>query len=128
MNVEPVRGDFLAADTVHSTPLYIIFERWARARPTRGFFLDCAARAAGVAKGRLPGGYRAFFGESLMSYFRSLRIERAVHLLKTSKRVSTRLPQKSDTRIAERCDSCCDGGSIVERGFLIVLRWIDPSD
>jgi transcriptional regulator GlxA family with amidase domain len=60
------------------------FERWARARFTRGFSLDHAARAVGTSKRTITRRLHSDLGRSPMSYFQSLRVERAVHLLKTS--------------------------------------------
>jgi transcriptional regulator GlxA family with amidase domain len=70
---------------VHSDPLVHRFERWARARLARGFSLDSAARAVGASKRTLTRRLQSVLGKSPMSYFQGLRVERAVHLLKTSK-------------------------------------------
>ncbi|HEX3941073.1 MAG TPA: helix-turn-helix domain-containing protein [Acidobacteriaceae bacterium] len=69
---------------VHSDPVVQLFERWARARLARGFSLDSAARAVGASKRTLTRRLNNVLGKSPMSYFQGLRIERAVHLLKTS--------------------------------------------
>ena len=69
---------------VHSDPVVQHFERWARARLARGFSLDHAARAVGASKRTLTRRLQSVLGKSPMSYFQSLRVERAVHLLKTS--------------------------------------------
>jgi transcriptional regulator GlxA family with amidase domain len=68
---------------IHSDPLVARFETWARARLTRGFSLDEAARAAGSSKRTLARRMESVLGKSPLSYFQSLRVERAVHLLKT---------------------------------------------
>jgi transcriptional regulator GlxA family with amidase domain len=70
---------------VHSDPVVQLFERWARARLARGFSLENAARAVGASKRTLTRRLHSVLGKSPMSYFQSLRVERAVHLLKTSK-------------------------------------------
>ena len=70
---------------IHSDPVVHHFERWARARLARGFSLDNAARAVGASKRTLTRRLQSVLGKSPMSYFQSLRVERAVHLLKTSK-------------------------------------------
>ena len=70
---------------MHSDPVVRHFERWARARLTRRFSLDSAARAVGASKRTLTRRLHSVLGKSPMSYFQSLRVERAVHLLKTSK-------------------------------------------
>jgi transcriptional regulator GlxA family with amidase domain len=69
---------------VHSDPVVQHFERWARARLARRFSLDGAAKAVGASKRTLTRRLHSVLGKSPMSYFQSLRVERAVHLLKTS--------------------------------------------
>ena len=58
---------------------------WARSRLTRGFSLAEAAKAAGASKRTLARHMQEVLGKSPLSYFQSLRVERAVHLLKTQK-------------------------------------------
>ena len=67
---------------VHADPVVQRFERWARARLKRGFSLDDAAQAVGASK-RARRRIRSVLGKSPLSYFQSIRVERAVHLLKT---------------------------------------------
>jgi len=69
---------------IHSDPVVQHFERWARARLARGFSLDSAAKATGASKRTLTRRLHSVLGKSPLSYFQSLRVERAVHLLKTS--------------------------------------------
>jgi transcriptional regulator GlxA family with amidase domain len=69
---------------VHSDPVVQRFETWARARLNEGFSLDDAARAVGSSKRTLARRMQHVLGKSPLSYFQSLRVERAVHLLKTS--------------------------------------------
>jgi transcriptional regulator GlxA family with amidase domain len=69
---------------IHSDPVVHLFER-ARARLAHGFSLDGAAKAVGASKRTLTRRLQSVLGKSPMSYFQSLRVERAVHLLKTSK-------------------------------------------
>src|SRR5262249_53230263 len=68
----------------HSHPLVQRFEDWARARLKHGFSLDEAARAVASSKRTLARRMHAVLGKSPLSYFQNLRVERAVHLLKTS--------------------------------------------
>lgn len=68
---------------VHSDPIVQRFESWARARLTFGFSLDDAAKAVGSSKRTLARRMQSVLGKSPLSYFQSLRVERAVHLLKT---------------------------------------------
>ncbi len=68
---------------VHTDPIVQRFERWARARLADGFSLDDAAKAVGASKRTLARRMHAALGKTPLSYFQSLRVERAVHLLKT---------------------------------------------
>jgi transcriptional regulator GlxA family with amidase domain len=68
----------------HSDPLVERFERWARGRLTHGFSLEDAAAAAGASKRTLARRMQAVLGKSPLSYFQQLRVECAVHLLKTT--------------------------------------------
>ena len=69
---------------LHADPIVQRFEGWARARLAEGFSLDDAARAVGSSKRTLARRMQSVLGKSPLSYFQSLRVERAVHLLKTS--------------------------------------------
>lgn len=81
----PSQSAYAIADhLVHSDPLVQRFEGWARSRLKDGFSLDQAADAVGASKRTLARRMQAVLGKSPLSYFQSLRIERAVHLLKTS--------------------------------------------
>jgi transcriptional regulator GlxA family with amidase domain len=68
---------------VHTDPIVQRFERWARERLARGFSLDDAAKAAGASKRTLARRVQGVLGKTPLSYFQGLRVERAVHLLKT---------------------------------------------
>jgi len=67
----------------HSDPIVQRFEAWARARLRHGFSLDDAAKATGSSKRTLARHMQDVLGKTPLSYFQSLRVERAVHLLKT---------------------------------------------
>jgi transcriptional regulator GlxA family with amidase domain len=69
---------------VHSDAFVQRFETWARARLAHGFSLDAAAKAVGASKRTLARRMQSVLGNSPLSYFQRLRVERAVHLLKTS--------------------------------------------
>jgi transcriptional regulator GlxA family with amidase domain len=69
----------------HADPIVQKFERWARKRLADGFSLDEAARAVGASKRTLARRVHDVLGRSPLSYFQDLRVERAVHLLRTSK-------------------------------------------
>ncbi len=69
---------------LHSDPLVQRFETWARSRLAQGFSLDAAAKSVGCSKRTLARRMEAVLGKSPLSYFQSLRVERAVHYLKTT--------------------------------------------
>ena len=70
---------------VHADPLVGKFESWARANVARGFSLDDAAKAVGASKRTLARRLHAVLGKSPLDYFQTVRVERAVHLLKTTR-------------------------------------------
>jgi transcriptional regulator GlxA family with amidase domain len=69
---------------VHADPLVGKFESWVRANLAHGFSLDEAARAVGCSTRTLARRLQAVLGRSPLEYFQSVRVERAVHLLKTT--------------------------------------------
>jgi len=68
----------------NADPLIHRFERWARGRLAEGFSLDQAAEALATSKRTLARRMQSVLGKSPLAYFQDLRVERAVHLLKTS--------------------------------------------
>ncbi|MFD2261653.1 GlxA family transcriptional regulator [Lacibacterium aquatile] len=68
----------------HADPMVGKFERWARSHLAEGFSLDGAASAVGASKRTLARRLGQVLGKSPLSYFQDLRVERAVHLLKTT--------------------------------------------
>jgi len=84
VDTRPSQSAYALTDhLVHDDPVVQRFERWARARLTRGFSLDEAAKATGASKRTLARHMQNVLGKSPLAYCQSLRIERAVHLLKT---------------------------------------------
>jgi transcriptional regulator GlxA family with amidase domain len=80
----PSQSAYVLSDhLIHNDPLVERFEQWARTRLAYGFSLDEAARAVGASKRTLARRMDAVLGKSPLSYFQGLRVERAVHLLKT---------------------------------------------
>ena len=80
----PTQSAYAIADhLVHDDPIVQRFEGWARGRLTRGFSLDEAAKTVGARKRTLARHMQDVLGKSPLSYFQTLRVERAVHLLKT---------------------------------------------
>lgn len=73
----------LSDHLAHADPMIERFERWARARLKQGFSLEDAARATGASKRTLARHLMRILGKSPLAYFQSLRVERAVYLLKT---------------------------------------------
>jgi transcriptional regulator GlxA family with amidase domain len=85
VDTRPSQSAYVISDHLaHSDPLVERFERWARGRLADGFSLDAAADAAGTSKRTLARRMQQVLGKSPLSYFQDLRVERAVHLLKTS--------------------------------------------
>jgi transcriptional regulator GlxA family with amidase domain len=73
----------LSDHLLHSDPIVQGFETWARVNLNRGFSLDEAAKAVGASRRTLARRTQSVLGRSPLSYFQALRLERAVHLLKT---------------------------------------------
>jgi transcriptional regulator GlxA family with amidase domain len=73
----------LSDHLVHSDGVVQRFEAWARAHLADRFSLEEAARAVGASKRTLARRMQAVVGKSPQSYFQTLQVERAVHLLKT---------------------------------------------
>ena len=69
---------------VHTDPMIERFEQWGRGHLAQGFTLDQAAKAVGASKRTLARRTEAVLGKSPLEYVQTLRIERAVQLLKTS--------------------------------------------
>jgi transcriptional regulator GlxA family with amidase domain len=85
VDARPTQSAYAISDHLaHADPLVQRFERWARERLTDGFSLDEAARAVGASKRTLARRIDDVLGKSPLSYFQDLRVERAVHLLRTS--------------------------------------------
>ena len=80
----PSQSAYVLTDhLIHADPVVQRFERWARARLAEGFSLEEAAKAVGASKRTLARRMETVLGKTPLSYFQSLRIERAVHLLRT---------------------------------------------
>jgi transcriptional regulator GlxA family with amidase domain len=76
-----VMSDHLA----HSDPLIERFDRWVRERLDSTLTLDAIAEAQGTSKRTLSRRLDSVLGKTPFEFIQDLRIERAVHLLKTSK-------------------------------------------
>ena len=81
----PLQSAYAISDHLaHSNPLVERFERWARDHLAAGFNLDDAAAALGASKRTLSRRVNDVLGKTPLSYFQDLRVEQAVHLLKTT--------------------------------------------
>ncbi|HXA46651.1 MAG TPA: helix-turn-helix domain-containing protein [Burkholderiaceae bacterium] len=81
----PSQSAYIISDHLaHSDPMVERFDRWARANMERGFNLDHAADALNTSKRTLARRIHEVLGKTPVTYVQDLRIERAVHLLKTS--------------------------------------------
>lgn len=65
-------------------PMVERFERWARDRLDEGFSLNEAADALQTSKRTFARRMQRVLGKSPLEYFQDLRVEKAVHLLKTT--------------------------------------------
>jgi len=85
IDARPSQSAYALTDhLVHSDPIVQRFEEWARSRLAHGFSLDAAARAVGASKRTLARRIAAVLGKTPLSYVQALRVERAVHLLRTT--------------------------------------------
>ena len=79
-----LQAEFVIPDHLaHTNPLVERFEVWARRALADGFSLPIAARAVGASERTLARRLHAVLGKTPLSYFQELRIERAVHMLRT---------------------------------------------
>jgi transcriptional regulator GlxA family with amidase domain len=80
----PSQAAFVMPDHLaHTDPVVERFERWTR-RHLAGFTLAAAAKAAGASERTLERRIRAVLGRSPLSYVQDLRVEHAVHRLRTT--------------------------------------------
>jgi transcriptional regulator GlxA family with amidase domain len=85
VDIRPSQGAYMIpSHLAHADPAVERFERWARERLAQGFSLEEAARATRTSTRTLTRRMHKVLGKSPLSYFQDLRVERAVHLLKTS--------------------------------------------
>lgn len=78
------QAEFVIPDHLaHADPIVERFECWSRRRLAHGFSLAEAASAAGTSERTLARRLQSVLGKTPLSYFQDLRIEQAVHLLRT---------------------------------------------
>ena len=81
----PSQAAFAIPDHLaHADPFVERFEQWARRRLVEGFSLNEPARAVATSPRTLTRRLHSVVGKSPLGYFQDLRVERAVHLLRTS--------------------------------------------
>lgn len=86
LDARPSQAAFVIPDHLaHTDPTVERFEQWARGRLADGFSLPDAARVTATSERTLARRLNAVLGKSPLAYFQDLRVERAVHLLQTSK-------------------------------------------
>jgi len=78
----------------HSDPLVERFDRWVRERLDTGITLDSVAEALATSKRTLSRRLNEILGKTPLEHIQTLRIERAVHLLRTSKDSVDRIAEK----------------------------------
>jgi transcriptional regulator GlxA family with amidase domain len=78
----------------HSDPLVERFDRWVREHLDAAITLDAAADALATSKRTLTRRLNEVLGKTPVEYIQDLRIERAVHLLKTSKLTIDRIAEQ----------------------------------
>jgi transcriptional regulator GlxA family with amidase domain len=84
LDERPSQAAYVISDHLaHADPLIELFEQWARARLAQGFSLIEAARAVGTSERTLARRLHRVLGKTPLSYFQDLRIEHAVHRLRT---------------------------------------------
>jgi transcriptional regulator GlxA family with amidase domain len=85
VDARPAQSAYAMSDHLaHADPLVQKFELWARRRLAQPFVLDEAARAVGASSRTLSRRVNEVLGKSPLAYLQDLRVERAVHLLRTS--------------------------------------------
>ncbi len=84
VDARPSQSAYALADHLaHDDPVVQRFEEWARAHLGGDVSLDAAARAVGASKRTLARRLQAVLGTTPLAYVQRLRVERAVHLLRT---------------------------------------------
>ncbi|MGE0363797.1 MAG: GlxA family transcriptional regulator [Vicinamibacterales bacterium] len=85
VDARPSQSAYAIADHLaHADPVVQRFEAWARRHLADRFSLDAAARAAGASKRTLARRTDRVLGTTPLDFVQRLRVERAVHLLKTA--------------------------------------------
>lgn len=81
----PSQAPYVIPDHLaHADPLVLRFEQWARQHLAEGFELEAAASALAVSPRTLQRKLETVLGKGPLAFVQDLRVERAVHLLRTS--------------------------------------------
>jgi transcriptional regulator GlxA family with amidase domain len=84
VDARPSQVAYIISDHLaHADPLVERFDRWARDNLSKGFTLDEAAAELATSKRTLARRLQLVLGKTPVAYVQDLRVERAVHLLKT---------------------------------------------
>lgn len=85
VDTRPSQSAYAISDHLfHADPLVAGFDKWVRSRLREGFDLDQAASDLATSKRTLARRVSEVLGKSPLLHVQDLRIERAVHLLKTT--------------------------------------------
>ncbi len=85
VDARPAQSAYVISDHLaHADPLVAGFDRWVRQHLAEGFKLEEAAASLATSKRTLARRLQEVLGKTPVNYVQDLRIERAVHLLKTS--------------------------------------------
>ncbi|WP_028103661.1 GlxA family transcriptional regulator [Pseudoduganella violaceinigra] len=85
VDTRPAQSAYVISDHLaHADPLVAGFDRWVRQNLAQGFNLEAAAASLATSKRTLARRLQEVLGKTPVNYVQDLRIERAVHLLKTS--------------------------------------------
>jgi len=78
------QGVFMVSNhLVHTDPIISRFEKWARQSLGDGFSLSKAAKVTGTTERTLARHLKSVLDKTPLSYFQDIRVEHAVHLLRT---------------------------------------------
>jgi transcriptional regulator GlxA family with amidase domain len=85
VDTRPSQSAYVISDHLaHADPMVAGFDRWVRQHLGQPFSLDAAAAALSTSKRTLARRLQEIMGKTPVGYVQDLRIERAVHLIKTS--------------------------------------------
>lgn len=86
--------DTIAEQLAHTDPMVKQFERWVRERLDTAISIDVVADALATSQRTLSRRLNKVLGKTAVEYIQDLRVERAVHLLKTSRHSVDRIAEQ----------------------------------